>query len=56
VCCIGIERYAEYYEMSRTAILKLAALKIQTDLKTPTGTSEVKTVTEKSEHQQLSLW
>jgi site-specific DNA-methyltransferase (adenine-specific) len=26
VRCIGIERYPDYYEMSRTAILKLAAL------------------------------
>ena len=35
VCCIGIERHTEYYEMSRTAIPKLAALNTQTDLKTP---------------------
>ena len=27
-CCIGVERYPEYYEMSRTAIPKLAALKL----------------------------
>ena len=25
VCCIGIERHTEYYEMSGTAIPKLAA-------------------------------
>jgi site-specific DNA-methyltransferase (adenine-specific) len=56
VCCIGVERYPEYYEMSRTAIPKLAALKIQTDLKTPAETSDLKTPTEKMEHQQLSLW
>ncbi len=33
VCCI--ERHTEYYEMSRTAIPKLAALNTQFDLKTP---------------------
>lgn len=31
VCCIGIDRYTEYYEMSRTAIPKLAELKTQTE-------------------------
>lgn len=29
VCCLGVERYREYYEMSREAIPRLAALKIQ---------------------------
>jgi site-specific DNA-methyltransferase (adenine-specific) len=56
VRCIGIERYQEYYEMSRTAILKLAALKTQTDLKAFTENNDLKTVTEKIENQQLTLW
>lgn len=47
VCCIGIERYTEYYEMSRNAIPKLAALKTQTDIKTPIDNSQ---------NQQLTLW
>ena len=29
--CIGIERFMDYYEMSRVAILKLAAVKTQSD-------------------------
>ena len=56
VRCIGIERYQEYYEMSRTAILKLAALKIQTNLKALTENNDLKTATEKIEDQQLTLW
>lgn len=50
VCCIGIERYPEYYEMSRLAIPKLAALDIsnqKNDLKKPI---------EEIEYQQLTLW
>jgi site-specific DNA-methyltransferase (adenine-specific) len=47
VHCIGIERYQEYYEMSRLAIPKLAKLNIQTDIKTPI---------DKLENQQLTLW
>lgn len=56
VCCIGIERYAEYYEMSRTAIPKLAVLQVSTDLPKPSRTTDVKVLTEKMEHQQLTLW
>jgi site-specific DNA-methyltransferase (adenine-specific) len=56
VCCIGVERYPEYYEMSRTAIPKLAALKIQTDLKTSSEANALKTPSENMEHYQLSLW
>jgi site-specific DNA-methyltransferase (adenine-specific) len=56
VRCIGIERYPDYYEMSRTAIPKLAALKTQTELKTLTEKNNLKTPTEKMEHQQLTLW
>lgn len=50
ISCIGIERYPEYYEMSRRAIPKLAALDIsnqKNDLKKPI---------EEIEHQQLTLW
>ena len=50
VSCIGIERYPEYYEMSRLAIPKLAALDIsnqKNDLKKPI---------EEIEYQQLTLW
>ena len=50
VCCIGIERYAEYYEMSRTAIPKLAVLNVSTDASKLTGT------TENIAHKQLTLW
>jgi site-specific DNA-methyltransferase (adenine-specific) len=56
VRCIGIERYTDYYEMSRTAIPKLAALKTKTELKSPTENNELKTSNEKMEHQQLTLW
>ncbi|HEY9872170.1 MAG TPA: DNA methyltransferase, partial [Candidatus Obscuribacterales bacterium] len=49
LCCIGIERYPEYYEMSRMAIPKLAALKL-------TEKSDVTRLTEKDEYQQLTLW
>lgn len=56
VQCIGVERYAEYYEMSRMVIPKLAALEIQFALKTPTENNDLKASTEKIEHQQLSLW
>ncbi len=56
VRCIGVERYADYYEMSRMAIPKLAALNIQSELKTLTENNELKTPTDKMEHQQLSLW
>ncbi|MEB3177984.1 MAG: DNA methyltransferase [Nostocaceae cyanobacterium] len=31
VCCVGVERYWEYYQMSRTAIPKLANLSTPTD-------------------------
>ena len=41
VSCIGIERYTEYYEMSRTAIPQLAGLKM---------------TTEKLQYEQLTLW
>lgn len=30
LCCIGVERYQEYYQMSHTAIPKLAAIKTET--------------------------
>ncbi|NES24075.1 MAG: site-specific DNA-methyltransferase [Symploca sp. SIO3E6] len=56
ICCIGIERYAEYYEMSRTAIPKLAVLNVSTDLPKLTQTTEVKVLTENMEQQQLTLW
>ncbi|NEP56984.1 MAG: site-specific DNA-methyltransferase [Symploca sp. SIO2G7] len=56
ICCIGIERYAEYYEMSRTAIPKLAALNVSTDLPKLTRTTDVKVLTENMEQQQLTLW
>jgi site-specific DNA-methyltransferase (adenine-specific) len=56
VRCIGIERYTDYYEMSRTAIPKLAALKTKTELKSPPENNELKTSNEKMEHQQLTLW
>ena len=56
VCCIGIERHTEYYEMSRTAIPKLAALNTQTDLKTPTEKNDMKMSSNYIEHQQLTLW
>ncbi len=56
VSCIGIERYTGYYEMSRTAIPKLAALNIQSEMKTLTENNDLKTPTEKMEHQQLTLW
>ncbi|MEW5858400.1 MAG: site-specific DNA-methyltransferase [Cyanobacteriota bacterium] len=55
-CCIGVERYKEYYEMSRTAIPKLAALKTSTELKTPTGNNDLKMPTKKIDNQQLTLW
>ncbi len=56
ICCIGIERHTEYYEMSRTAIPKLAALNTQFDLKTPTEKKDIKMSSEYIEHQQLTLW
>lgn len=34
VCCIGIERYLDYYEMSRIAIPKLAAINAKVNQKT----------------------
>lgn len=37
VCCIGIERYSEYYDLSKTAIPKLAALNTSNNM---TNTSE----------------
>jgi site-specific DNA-methyltransferase (adenine-specific) len=49
VCCIGIERYAEYYQMSRTAIPQLAALKKSTEK------VDVKISTDSQKHQQLTL-
>lgn len=42
VSCIGIERHIEYYEMSRTAIPKLAALDILTSVKIPMENENVK--------------
>jgi site-specific DNA-methyltransferase (adenine-specific) len=58
VCCIGVERYAEYYEMSRTAIPALAALKGQTHEEVPTEKTNLNVATENKEieHQQLTLW
>ncbi len=56
VRCLGIERYIDYYEMSRTAIPKLAALTVQTELKTVTENNRMKTQDQKMEHQQLNLW
>ncbi|WP_017715168.1 DNA-methyltransferase [Kamptonema formosum] len=50
VCCIGVERYLEYYEMSRTAIPKLAALKM------PAEKTDVKNQTESLTGKQLTLW
>jgi site-specific DNA-methyltransferase (adenine-specific) len=50
VCCIGIERYAEYYQMSRTAIPQLAALKKSTEK------VDVQISTDSQKHQQLTLW
>jgi site-specific DNA-methyltransferase (adenine-specific) len=47
VHCIGIERYQEYYEMSRIAISKLAKINTQTEMKIPI---------DKLENQQLTLW
>jgi site-specific DNA-methyltransferase (adenine-specific) len=32
ICSIGVERYADYYEASCTAIPKLAAIKIQNEV------------------------
>jgi site-specific DNA-methyltransferase (adenine-specific) len=49
VCCIGIERYAEYYQMSRIAIPQLAALKKSTEK------VDVKISTDSQKHQQLTL-
>ncbi|MEQ8972219.1 MAG: DNA methyltransferase [Coleofasciculus sp. C1-SOL-03] len=49
VCCIGIERYAEYYQMSRTAIPQLAALKKSTEK------VDVQISTDSQKHQQLTL-
>lgn len=56
VSCIGIERYQEYYEMSRLAIPKLAKLNTPTDLQLPTGSNNLKISTENWENQQLTLW
>lgn len=35
VCCIGVERHIDYYEMSRLAIPKLATIKIQSENREP---------------------
>ncbi|NET58961.1 MAG: site-specific DNA-methyltransferase [Symploca sp. SIO2E6] len=56
MCCIGIERYAEYYEMSRMAIPKLAVLNVSSDLPKLNRTTDVKVLTENMEQQQLTLW
>jgi site-specific DNA-methyltransferase (adenine-specific) len=40
LCCVGVERYREYYEMSRTAIPQLAALRIEATKKTQIETQE----------------
>ncbi len=50
VCCIGVDRYLEYYEMSRTAVPKLA------DLKMPAEKTDVKNQTESLTGKQLTLW
>lgn len=50
VCSIGIERYQEYYNMSRTAIPQLAAISENTE------SPKQKTVAKESEVQQLTLW
>jgi len=50
VCCIGIERYEEYYNMSRSAIPKLAAISLKAESPKP------KTATKEIEVQQLTLW
>lgn len=54
VCCIGIERYREYYEISRTAIPKLAALKVQADLRSPAALTALKMPNDKTKHQQVT--
>lgn len=48
LCCIGVERYKGYYEMSHTAIPKLAAIKTEKKFKVP--------IDQVPEFQQLSLW
>lgn len=55
VCCIGIERYAEYYQMSRTAIPQLAALNVSPHLQKSTENVDVQILTELNKHQQLTL-
>ncbi len=56
IYCIGIERHLEYYEMSRTAIPKLAALDIPTSVKLSIQNDNVKIFNENTETQQLKLW
>lgn len=56
VGCIGVERYPEYYEMSRTAIPKLASLKIEAELKPQIEKIGIKKPTEPMKIQQLTLW
>ena len=55
VCCIGIERYSEYYDLSKTAIPKLAALNTSNNM---TNTSE-RNQQKNNLHikdKQLTLW
>jgi len=56
VCCIGIERYADYYQMSRTAIPQLAALNVSPHLQKSTEKVDMQISTESNKHQQLTLW
>ncbi|EDX73889.1 DNA methylase [Coleofasciculus chthonoplastes PCC 7420] len=56
VCCIGIERYTEYYQMSRIAIPQLAALNVSPHLQKSTENVDVQLSTDSQKHQQLTLW
>ncbi len=55
VSCIGIERYRDYYEMSRAAIPKLAALRVQAEQRAAADKTELKMSTAQLEHQQVTL-
>lgn len=56
ISAIGIERYLEYYEMSKTAIPKLAALNISPKSNNNFEPNQPKTTIYNRENQQLTLW
>jgi site-specific DNA-methyltransferase (adenine-specific) len=56
ISAIGIERYLEYYEMSKTAIPQLAALKISPKSNNNIDKTQSNSTIYNREDQQLTLW